>query len=395
MNCELTTDNGNLPSRGDEGLHRLIVVPDDGIEPFQEALRSATETLDIKMFQFTEERLLQEVVEAHRRGVKVRVMLNPSRFTGEHDNDEAFDFFNKEGVPVQSTNPQYPITHEKSMVIDRKIAFVMSLNWAPKYFGRTRDYALVTTDDQEVKEIAGCFEADWQRTDFNVATHSRLIWSVGRSREEVIHFIDSAKKTLYVQHEKYVDTPVIEALVAAREKRHVKIHAMALPIHSLRDFYRTEGIAGLRLLQDLGIHIHKLRGLHLHAKLMIADEERALLSSFNFYPKCFNERRELGILFEDPALIKRVVTIFKRDWENSKKMDLSDEAIQEDLRAHEAKKLSSKLPEAANNCVVPVLRSSSVDDTLSRCAPSTPCSSLPSATLKTGSKKALLSKASS
>ena len=326
-----------------ENSHRLVVVPDDGIEPFQEALRSATETLDIKMFQFTEPRLLKEVVDAHQRGVKVRVMLNPSRFTGEHDNDEAFTFFKKEGVPVQETNPQFPITHEKSMVIDRKTAFIMSLNWAPKYFGETRDYALVTTVAEEVNEVAGCFEADWQRTDFTSPANSPLIWSVGRSREEVINFIRSAKKTLYVQHEKYVDAPVIEALVEARAKRDVKVHAMALRIHSLRDFYRTEGIAGLRLLEDLGIHIHKLHGLHLHAKLMIADEERALLSSFNFYPKCFNERRELGIRFEDPTLISRLVKIFQVDWENSKRMDLSDEAIEEDLRTHEAKKaLQSK-----------------------------------------------------
>lgn len=321
-----------------QDFHQLIVVPDDGIEPFQEAIRSASTTLEIKMFQFTEPRLLKEVAAAHARGVKVRVMLNPSRFTGEHDNDEAFAFFKKEGVPVQETNPKYPITHEKSMVVDHKKAFVMSLNWAPKYFGETRDYALVTTVPAEVNEVVGCFEADWKRADFTPPLESPLIWSVGRSRQEVIDFIRSAKKTLYVQHEKYVDTPVIEALVEARAKRHVKVHAMALPIHSLRDFYRTEGIAGLRLLEDLGIHIHKLHGLHLHAKLMIADEERGLLSSFNFYPKCFNERRELGIRFEDPDLIKRLVKVFQIDWENSKRMDLSDEAIANDLKAHEEKK---------------------------------------------------------
>jgi len=322
----------------EEKFHQLVIVPDHGIEPFQTAIRSATEALDIKMFQFTEPRLLKEVADAHRRGVKVRVMLNPSRFTGEHDNDEAFAFFKKECVPVQETNPKYPITHEKSMVIDRKRAFIMSLNWAPKYFGETRDYALVTTFSQEVKEVADCFEADWRQSVFTPPPNSPLIWSVGRSREEVIHFIRSAQKTLYVQHEKYVDTPVIEALVEARARRGVRVHAMALPIHSLRDFYRTEGIAGLRLLEDLGIHIHKLHGLHLHAKLMIADEERALLSSFNFYPKCFNERRELGIRFEDPDLLKQLVKIFQIDWENSKKMDLSDEAIAEDLRKHAEKK---------------------------------------------------------
>lgn len=328
----------NMEHSRSEGDHDLVVVPDDGIEPFQKAIQSATTTLDIKMFQFTEPRLLQEVVAAHRRGVKVRIMLNPSRFTGEHDNDEAFVFFKKEGVPVQETNPKFPITHEKSMVIDRRKAFIMSLNWAPKYFGETRDYALVTTCPTEVMEVAECFESDWKRADFIQPSSSSLIWSVGSSRDEVIRFIRSAEKTLYVQHEKYVDTPVIEALVEARAKRHVKVHAMALAIHSLRDFYRTEGIAGLRLLEDLGIHIHKLHGLHLHAKLIIADEERALLSSFNFYPKCFNERRELGIRFEDPSLVKRLVKIFQIDWEHSKRMDLSDEAIAKDLRKHEEKK---------------------------------------------------------
>lgn len=327
-----------------EKTHRLIVVPDDGIEPFQEALRSATKALDIKMFQFTEPRLMKEVIAAHRRGIAVRVMLNPSRFTGEHDNDEAFELFKKAGVPVKETNPQFPITHEKSMVIDGRVAYVMSLNWAPKYFGETRDYALVTTDPIEVKEVEGCFDADWKRTEFTPSENSSLIWSVGKSRDEVISFIRQAKETLFIQHEKYVDAPVIEALVEAKARRNITIEAMALPVHSLRDFYRLEGIAGLRLLSDLGIHVHKLHGIHLHAKLMIADGKKALLSSFNFYPKCFNERRELGIRFEDQELIDRLVAIFKKDWENSKKIDLSDEGIEADLKKHEEKlKQAAKL----------------------------------------------------
>jgi hypothetical protein len=55
-----------------------------------------------------------------------------------------------------------------------------------------------------------------------------------------------------------------------------------------------------------------------------------------------------------------------------------------------AKNLSSKSTDAANNCVAPVLASSSIDYTLSRCAPSTPCSSSASATLKTGSEEPLV-----
>ena len=48
------------------------------------------------------------------------VKANPSRFTGEHDNDEAFELFRNAKVNVKETNPKYPITHEKSMVVDGK-----------------------------------------------------------------------------------------------------------------------------------------------------------------------------------------------------------------------------------------------------------------------------------
>ena len=49
--------------------------------------------------------------------------------------------------------------------------------------------------------------------------------------------------------------------------------------------------------------------------------------------------------------------------------------------------LSSKSTDAANNGVAPVLASSSINDTLSRCAPSAPCSSSASATFKRGSER--------
>ena len=325
----------------DDRDHHLIIQPDDGIQPILRTIAGAERSLDIKMFQFTDLILIQAVIEAHKRGVKVRVMLNPSRFTGEHDNDEAFSLFRDAKVPVQETNPKYPITHEKSMVVDGKQAFIMSLNWAPKYFGLTRDYGLVTNDPAEVAEVAGCFEADWNRVDFTPPPVSNIIWSVGKSRQAVIDFVHGAEKSLFVQHEKYVDTPVIEALVRAKMKRGVKVHATALPVHSLREFYRLDGVAGLRLLEDLGIHVHRLKHVHLHAKLILADKKRALLSSFNIYPKCFNERRELGIRFEDRDLVKRLVEVFESDWEQSKRIDLSDEGIAKDLEKHAAKEAAA------------------------------------------------------
>ena len=62
--------------------HQLIVLPDDTAKPILDAINGARTALNIRMFLFTDETLLAAVIAAKRRGVHVRVMLNPARRTG-------------------------------------------------------------------------------------------------------------------------------------------------------------------------------------------------------------------------------------------------------------------------------------------------------------------------
>ncbi len=141
----------------------LVVLPDDSAQPILEAIDHAQKSLRIKMFIFSAPRLLHGVIAAHRRGVKVRVMLNPSRRSGEKQNDETRKILTEAAVEVIDSNPAFDVTHEKSMVVDDKVAFVQSLNWETKNLTETRDYAVVTAHSHEVCEIAECFDADSAR----------------------------------------------------------------------------------------------------------------------------------------------------------------------------------------------------------------------------------------
>ena len=69
--------------------HTLIVLPDDTAKPILDALAGAQRSVNIRMFLFTDPTLLKAVVAAKRRGVHVRVMLNPARRSGESENKEA------------------------------------------------------------------------------------------------------------------------------------------------------------------------------------------------------------------------------------------------------------------------------------------------------------------
>lgn len=309
----------------------LIVLPDDTVTPILEAIADARKSLRVKMFVFSDPALIGAVIDAQQRGVKVRVMLNPARRSGEAENRAVRRQLERAGVEVKDSNPAFGLTHEKSMVVDDAAAMVMSLNWEPKNLTETRDYAIVTRKRGEVAEVAACFDADWARRRFDPGEDARMVWCNLNGRNRVAAFIDAARKTLFLQNERYQDEVIIERLVRA-VRRGVRLHVLARPAHTLKLGKLVEGVEGLRLLQDVGARVHKLKGLKLHAKLMLADGERCILGSINLAPGSFDSRRELAIEADDPNLVKRLRRIVKRDWRNSRPLDLTDEGLLADLK---------------------------------------------------------------
>ena len=141
----------------------LIVMPDDSAQSILDAIEGATKSLRVKMFIFSDPSFLKAVIDARDRGLKVRVILNPARRDGESENDKSRKQLEGGGVEVMDGNPTYDVTHEKSMVVDDKTAFVHSLNWETKNLTETRDYAIITSHAHEVGEIIECFDSDWER----------------------------------------------------------------------------------------------------------------------------------------------------------------------------------------------------------------------------------------
>jgi cardiolipin synthase A/B len=310
--------------------HWLIVLPDDTAKPILDALNAAQRSLRIRMFLFTDPTLLDAVVAAKRRGVDVRVMLNPARRSGKAENEVARAALGAAHIQVIDSNPAFDLTHQKSMTIDDTIGFVESLNWETRDLTVTRDYAIVTTVKEEVGEMLASFEADWNRQPFKPNPQSKLIWCPDNGREQIARFIDEARSTLFLQNERYQDTVIIERLVRAA-RRGVKVHVMARPPHTLKIGKLIEGVGGLRIMNDVGIRIHTLRGLKLHAKMLLADGERAIVGSINLAPGSFDARRELAIETDHHHVVKRLDEVAQRDWEHSRPLDLTDQGLIMDI----------------------------------------------------------------
>jgi phosphatidylserine/phosphatidylglycerophosphate/cardiolipin synthase-like enzyme len=84
-------------------------------------------------------------------------------------------------------------------------------------------------------------------------------------------------------------------------------------------------------MNDVGIKVHKLKHLRLHAKVLLVDGVAAMVGSINLTPGSFDDRRELAIVVRDDDVVEQLEKIVHHDWKHSHPLDLSDEGILSDL----------------------------------------------------------------
>src|SRR5262249_52787085 len=126
------------------------------------------------------------------------------------------------------------------------------------------------------------------------------------------------------------DMVVIERLVRAA-RRGVKVGVMTRAPHTLKREKLIEGVGGLRILDDLGIKVRKIKSLKLHAKAIVADGVAAIIGSINLAPGSLDPRRELAIEVHNDEVLDRLNAVVHHDWEHSRPLDLSDEGLLADL----------------------------------------------------------------
>ena len=301
--------------------HAVLAMPEAGIDSILDVISNARRRVYVKMFKLTSERIQHALVAASQRGVDVRVMLNPSRSDGSRANDEAAETLRQGGVRVEWTNPSFYVTHEKSMVAD-DLAFICTFNFADKYFKKTRGYAVVSRNSEEVAEVVEGFEADWERRSF---TPRRLVWSQageGNSRRRLQGLIETAREEILIENPKLVDQQILDCLLAALS-RGVRVCFLSSGLKGLSEWDIAENSASLRQLMAHGAEVREIKKPAMHAKLVLVDREQALVGSMNLDRSCYELRRELGVVVNHPAPLADLLNTFQADWAASRPSHLT------------------------------------------------------------------------
>jgi phosphatidylserine/phosphatidylglycerophosphate/cardiolipin synthase-like enzyme len=118
-------------------------------------IRGAKDRIYVAIYSFTSDRLAEALIEARRRGVDVRVVMErrEANVTGSE-----YPRLLGAGVDVRlDANPG--LMHHKFMVIDGEIVVTGSYNWSAAAEERNDENLVVIRD----KGVAGAFEREFER----------------------------------------------------------------------------------------------------------------------------------------------------------------------------------------------------------------------------------------
>lgn len=326
---------------------KLFPMPDSSAAPIVEAINRAQDSVDVSVYLFTEAKVMNALKEAAARGVKVRVMLEPQVVGIKDANKPTEDQLRAAGIEVKTTPEIFSagnkVDHAKFIVVDKKELLFGTGNLVKSGLGEgdpnfhNRDFWVRDTRAQSVGEASQLFDADWDRRDSTSIDFKNLVVTPDNASQKLFDFIDNAKEKLYVYNQSLTDQPMIDRIIAAKQ-RGVDVKVMVnAPRGSTDKVIQTKA-----KLEAAGIDVAYYRQYEtLHAKAMIADN-KAYIGSQNFTSGGLYNNRELGSIIDTPSVVKDLENIFIKDLKTTGIIagDITQEA--EKVRIHRMPDSTSK-----------------------------------------------------
>jgi phosphatidylserine/phosphatidylglycerophosphate/cardiolipin synthase-like enzyme len=274
---------------------KLLIQPDDGIAALLSGIRSAKKSIEIVIFRFDRAEIEAALKAAIGRGVSVSALIAYTNRGGEINLRKLEMRLLEVGVAVSRTNDDLVRYHDKLMIIDRRLLYVLSFNFTHLDISYSRGFGIVTRRARLVQEAAKLFEADATRNPYT-PTLETFVVSPANARRLLAAFIRKAKKELLIYDPKIADMEMLRAL-SERKKAGVEIKII--------------GRVGKR---GSGLEARSLVNLRLHTRTIIRDRRQAFVGSQSLRRAELDSRREVGVIVCEPKVVNGLIETFEKDW---------------------------------------------------------------------------------
>jgi cardiolipin synthase len=276
---------------------KLIVQPDAGDQPLVTAIGHAKKSLDVLIFRLDDNRLLRSLEKAVDRGVGVRILMAYKNRGGNRHLRQLELEMLRMGAQVSRTAEDLVRYHGKMMIIDDRTLHLYGFNYTCLDLA-SRSFGIITKNHKLVQEAIKLFNADTARQPYK-SRLATLIVSPENSRERLTAFIEGAKRQLLI-YDPHVKDDAMMDLLQERAQKGVDV--------------RIIGKVVGRHLHRRGLHVEPFPGRRLHVRSIIRDETHAFLGSQSLDREGLDERREIGVMVNDKAIVREMFDVFMKDW---------------------------------------------------------------------------------
>ena len=171
---------------------KLLIQPDDGIAALLSGIRSARKSIEIVIFRFDRAEIEAGLKAAVGRGVTVSALIAYTNRGGEINLRKLEMRLLEVGVAVSRTADDLVRYHDKLMIIDRRLLYVLSFNFTHLDIDHSRGFGIVTRKVRFVHEAVKLFEADTARQPYTPTLDSFVV-SPGNASYGLAAFIHKAQ----------------------------------------------------------------------------------------------------------------------------------------------------------------------------------------------------------
>ena len=273
---------------------KLLIQPEDGVGPLVAAIKKAKKSVDVVIFRFDRAEVEAALKAAAKRGVSVSALITYTNRGGEKSLRKLEMRLLDGGVTVSRTADDLIRYHDKLLIVDRRVLYVLSFNFTHLDIDHSRGFGIVTRKAKLVAEGLKLVAADRDRTPY-VAGLDSFVVSPVNARRQLLALIGRAKKELLVYDPKIDDAEMVRAL-NERAKKGVDV--------------RVIGTVG----KKSHMNVRPLRGFRLHTLTIVCDRREAFVGSQSLRKAELDARREVGLIVRDKKVVGRLLDTFEADW---------------------------------------------------------------------------------
>ncbi len=276
-------------------------------------IEAARRSLAVEVYEFGRADLVAVLIGAHRRGVAISVIDDPS----ESASAATAQALRAEGIDVAD----YPIRarmidHVKLLVVDATVAVVGGINWGAASAGNhdfdveVRGPVVANLERVFTRDLVTCGRTGVvppPRPDPAILVGTTLPGAEILPMVERV--ISTARRQLDVAMYTLTDAAVVAAMEAARA-RGVRVRVLLDPSERPSD----PSAVSLRA-HGVSVRLYRSSGELLHAKAAIADRASVVLGSANWTISGFEHNHELDVTIpDDPDIATAFEEQFAADW---------------------------------------------------------------------------------